>query len=39
MIHQEMENNFIHSFVVKGLWGYKDYPINLNEDVNVIRAC
>jgi predicted ATP-dependent endonuclease of OLD family len=31
-----MENHFIHSFVVKGLWGYKDYPINLNEDVNVI---
>jgi ABC-type phosphate/phosphonate transport system ATPase subunit len=31
-----MESNFIHSFDVKGLWGHKDYPINLNEDVNVI---
>lgn len=31
-----MESNFIHSFVVRGLWGYKHYPIDLNEDVNVI---
>lgn len=31
-----MNTYFITNFDVKGLWGYKDYPIRLYEDVNVI---
>ncbi|MCC8986811.1 MAG: AAA family ATPase [Candidatus Contendobacter sp.] len=31
-----MNAYFITNFDVKGLWGYKDYPIRLHEDVNVI---
>jgi predicted ATP-dependent endonuclease of OLD family len=31
-----MESNFVHSFHVSGLWGYKDYPITFKNDVNVI---
>lgn len=31
-----MEKYFIHKFTVNKLWGYKDYPITLHEDVNVI---
>lgn len=31
-----MNNYFITHFVVKGLWGYKNYPIKFHEDVNVI---
>ncbi len=31
-----MKNYFITHFDVKGLWGYKNYPIKFHEDVNVI---
>jgi predicted ATPase len=31
-----MNNYFITHFDVKGLWGYKNYPIKFHEDVNVI---
>lgn len=31
-----MNAYFITNFDVKGLWGYKNYPIQLHEDVNVI---
>jgi len=31
-----MNNYFITNFDVKGLWGYKNYPIKFHEDVNVI---
>ena len=31
-----MNNYFITTFDVKGLWGHKNYPLRLHEDVNVI---
>jgi len=31
-----MKKYFIHSFSVKKLWGYKNYPILFHDDVNVI---
>jgi predicted ATP-binding protein involved in virulence len=31
-----MESNFVDSFHVYGLWGYKDYPLAFKNDVNVI---
>lgn len=31
-----MNNYFITHFDVRGLWGYKNYPLKFHEDVNVI---